>query len=273
MPLPRTTRAPRRGSCLPRGTAVAALALAALIALPMAAPARADDPGWPRQFDSASGSIVIYQPQPEDLDGDVLTGRAAFSLQKSEAPDPTFGVLWFHRAHRDRPRQQHGDGRADLDVTKVRLPRITAAEASALRAVIEAEAAPWDLSGSLEELQAGLAATEQGARQRRRTCDNDPPRILFAYERAILVVYDGPAGARGHRGLEPPASGEHALRRGLRPAGRRTYYLNGANLWYTASDPLGPWTEIAPRAGGGARDRAARHLRRGPGPGATRRWC
>ena len=54
---------------------------AATAALAVATPARAEDPSWPRQLDSSSGSIVIYQPQPEDLNGDVLTARAAFSLQ------------------------------------------------------------------------------------------------------------------------------------------------------------------------------------------------
>src|SRR6266850_6279331 len=69
--------------------------LAAAASLVVAITARADDPGWPRQFDSSSGSFVIYQPQPEYLEGDLLTGRAAFSLQKTDAKSPTFGVLWY----------------------------------------------------------------------------------------------------------------------------------------------------------------------------------
>ena len=69
------------------------LAVAATLAA--AHTARADDSGWPRQFDSSSGSFVIYQPQPEDLDGDQLSCRAAFSLQTNQEAQPAFGVLWF----------------------------------------------------------------------------------------------------------------------------------------------------------------------------------
>src|SRR6266850_1779000 len=98
--------------------------LAAACSLAVAVPARADDPGWPRQFDSSSGSFVIYQPQPEDLKGDVLTGRAAFSLQKSEDRNPTFGVLWYtERIEIDR--DSSTVYARSLDVIKVRLPRIT----------------------------------------------------------------------------------------------------------------------------------------------------
>src|SRR6266508_3591735 len=119
-----------------------ALAVVALVA--RATPAKGDDSSWPRQFDASSGSFVIYQPQPEDLNGDVLSCRAAFSLQRSEI-DRDGGTV---------------AGR-DLDVLKVRLPGITAAEASRYENFVEAEASGWDLSGSLEDLQAGLASTER----------------------------------------------------------------------------------------------------------------
>ncbi len=216
--------------------------LVAATALAVAAPARAGDPSWPRQLDSSSGSIVIYQPQPEDLNGDVLTARAAFSLQKSTDADPTFGVLWFtERIAIDRDSSTVTT--RSLDVTKVRLPGITAADASRYEKIVEAEAKQWDLSGSLEELQAGLAATE---RERASVADlsNAPPRIIFAFERAILVAYDGPPTLEPIEGssLERVANTPYAV---VFDPSSRDYTLNGANLWYTARNPLGPWTVLA----------------------------
>ena len=228
-------------SCTWPGVAGLLAAFAVAAALALSTPARADDPAWPRQIDSPSGSIVIYQPQPEDLNGDVLTGRAAFSLQKSADADPTFGVLWFtERIEIDR--DSSTVTARSLDVTKVRLPRITADEASQYEELIETEAAQWDLSGSLEELQAGLAATE---RERASVADlsNTPPRIVFAYERAILVAYDGAPTLEPIEGsgLERVANTPYAV---VFDPSSRDYYLNGANLWYSARDPLGPWTDV-----------------------------
>ena len=222
------------------GSLVAVLAVAA--ALGVAIPARADDPGWPRQFDSSSGSFVIYQPQPEDLNGDVLTGRAAFSLQKAGAANPTFGVLWYTEQI-EIDRDSSTVVTRSLDVTKVRLPGITTDEATRYETLVETQAAGWDLSGSLEELRAGLAAAEQ-ERASVAGIDNAPPKILFQDRRAILVVYDGAPtlepieGSKIQRVVNTPYAVVFDPR-------TRDYYLNGANLWYRAKNPLGPWNDIS----------------------------
>src|SRR5689334_11052172 len=170
------------------GALVASLTLVA--ALAVVGPAQAQDSGWPRQFDSSSGSFVIYEPQPEDLNGDLLSSRAAFSLERSGDAQPTFGVLWFTE-HIQVDRDSSTATGRDLDVLKVRMPGITTAEASRYEKLVENEARQWDLSGSLDDLKSGLAATER-ERASVANLDNAPPKILFVNERAILVTYDGP---------------------------------------------------------------------------------
>jgi hypothetical protein len=226
------------------GVLAAAIGFAALAP---ASPAHADDTGWPRQFGSASGTFVIYQPQPEDLVGDVLTARAAFSLQKNGSDTATFGVLWFTEQIQIDRDSSTVNARA-FDVTKVRLPGITAEQASEYEQRVEAEAGHWDLSGSLDELRAGLAATEK-ERASIANLANAPPRIVVSYERAILVSYDGSPVVEAIQGssLQRVANTPYAV---ILDAAAQTYYLNGANLWYSAQNPLGPWTNIQspPRA-------------------------
>jgi len=235
-------------SSIPALRLLLAVALGVTMGIPSRA--RADDTAWPREFDSSSGSFVIYQPQPENLNGDVLTGRAAFSLQQHGSQSPTFGVLWFtEQIAIDR--DSLTVAARNFDVTKVRLPNVTPDQASRYEHLVEAQAATWDLSGSLEDLQAGLAATEK-ERASVAGLDNTPPRILFTSERAILVVYDGEPA------LEPIES-SRVQRVANTPYAvvynpdDRTYYLSGANLWYRARDPLGPWTDI-PRPPSAVRD-------------------
>ncbi len=219
------------------------VALGALLAFHT--PVRASDPNWPRQFDSPSGSFVIYQPQPEDLDGDLLACRAAFSLQKSADANPIFGVLWFTE-HIEIDRDSSTVAGRSLDVTKVRLPGITPAEAGRYEKLVESEATRWDLSGSLDELKAGLAATEK-ERASVADLDNTSPRILFAYERAFLVLYDGAPALEPieDSSLERVANTPYAV---VYDPASHDYYLSGANLWYRAKDPLGPWTVSRPPA-------------------------
>jgi hypothetical protein len=202
--------------------------------------AHADAPGWPRQFESSSGSFVVYQPEPERLDGDRLTGRAAFALE-SGGGNPAFGVLWF-TARIEIDRDSSTVTMRNLDVTKVRLPGITAEQESRYEEIIETEAASWDLSGSLGELQAGLASAEQ---ERASVADlqNTPPKIVFTNERTLLLLYDGPPFLEPLEGtrLDRVANTPYAV---VYDRDHRAYYLNGANLWYSAPDPLGPWSEV-----------------------------
>jgi hypothetical protein len=46
---------------------------------------------WPRVLQAKDGSkITIYQPQPELLNGKILIGRTAISVQQKSAKDPVF---------------------------------------------------------------------------------------------------------------------------------------------------------------------------------------
>jgi hypothetical protein len=223
------------------GAAAVVTFLALAAALVSASVARAQDSAWPRQFGSSSGTFVIYQPQPEDLTGDVLSARAAFSLQKNGSDTPTFGVLWFtEQIQIDR--DSSTVSARQFDVTKVRLPGITPEQASEYEKLVENEAVRWDLSGSLDELRAGLAATEK-ERASISNLANTPPRIVVSYERAILVTYDGAPMLEAISGsnLQRVTNTPFAV---ISDPATHAYYLNGANLWYSASDPLGPWTNI-----------------------------
>lgn len=215
--------------------------LSCFLVLLAAAAARADETGWPREFDSPAGSFVIYQPQPEELTGDVLSGRAAFSLRKSADQSPAFGVLWYSEEIQVDRDSSTVTARS-LDVTKVRLPGITPEEADRYESLVENQSTSWDLSGSLEDLQSGLAAAAQ-ERASVAGLDNAPPKILFHNRRAILVVYDGPPVLEPIVGsqLQRAANTPYAV---VYDARAKAYYLNGANLWYQAKNPLGPWAAI-----------------------------
>ncbi len=222
-----------------RGVPIAASLLFVLLLVPAVS---AQEASWPRQFDSTSGTFIVYQPQPEQLGGNLVTARAAFSLQKADAASATFGVLWF-QAHVQVDRDSSTVTESDLDVTKVRLPGASAAEAKRYEHLVEAEATGWDLSGSLEELQAGLAASAK-ERLSVENLDHTPPHILFSTKRALLVLYDGDPqlepieGSRLQRVVNTPCAV-------VFDSVGAAYYLNGANLWYRAAKPLGPWSLIA----------------------------
>ena len=76
---------------------------------------------WPQELTGERGTIVVYQPQPEKLQGNILTGRAAMSLELKDNPTPIFGVFWFS-AKIATDRSENTVTISQLKVTKVGWP-------------------------------------------------------------------------------------------------------------------------------------------------------
>ncbi len=196
---------------------------------------------WPQQIESDSTTIVIYQPQPIALKGLVLTARAAFSVATGKA-DPVFGVMWLTaRAQTDRDTRT-----MDIDqvvLTDVRFPDMTDAEEKRLEAIIIPKVQATQFGIPLDGLETALASA--AAEQRSAdSLNTTPPKIVFSTVPAVLLLYDGKPVIQ----TLPNSSLKSVVNTPMMVAvdpGTSTYYLNGGPLWYSAKDPLGPWTDIA----------------------------
>ena len=91
---------------------------------------------WPQEIDAEEGTIVVYQPQPEELTGNTLTGRAAMSIELDGRDDPIFGAFWFE-SKIDTDRDSGVALIRDLRVTNVRWPDSTDAQEQRFTAVVE----------------------------------------------------------------------------------------------------------------------------------------
>ena len=205
-----------------------------------AAPDTSSD--WPRQIDSVAGTIVVYQPQPESLQGTVLTGRAAFSLTPKGKTEPVFGALWF-TANVNIDRDQRLVQVLGTKVTRVRLPDATSNDESAFAAEIEREAPKWDIAVPLDGLTAALS---QVAEERAASDDLQaaPPKIIFANEPTVLVVLDGQPIRRPieKTGIESVVNTPYPL---FFDTKSQSFFLTNGAIWYQTKDLLnGQWQVI-----------------------------
>ncbi len=76
---------------------------------------------WPQEITGDKGTVVVYQPQPDSLEGNILKGRAAISLEMNDREEPVFGAMWFS-AKIDTDREQGIALVRDVRVTKVGWP-------------------------------------------------------------------------------------------------------------------------------------------------------
>jgi len=194
---------------------------------------------WPQEIEATEGTIVVYQPQPEGLKGNVLKGRAAMSFEPKDGAEPTFGVFWFDSII-DTDKEGGTVIIRDIKLTNVRWPDSTDANEQRFTAIVEAAIPETGFEVSLEVLSASLESAEL-EKKSLAELKNDPPEIVFREELAVLLMYDGEPryaeveNSDYERVLNTPMAV-------VRKKRSKDHYLYGGKFWYQAKDPLGPWT-------------------------------
>ena len=194
---------------------------------------------WPQEITAPGGTIVVYQPQPERLSGNVISGRAAIALNANDRDEPVFGAMWFTATiHTDRDTDTALV--SDLRVEKVAWPDSKDAGEQRFTAIVEDAMPEAGFEISMERLSASLetAEIEQQSLEQLKT---DPPKILFREELAVLLLYDGKPyfsdieNSPYERAVNTP----FAVARDKKS---QMNYLSSGAFWYQARDPLGPWS-------------------------------
>jgi len=196
---------------------------------------------WPQELTDDRGTIVVYQPQPEELIGNVLKGRAAMSLELKESASPVFGVFWFS-AKIATDRSANTVTISDLKVTNVSWPDSKEAGEKRFSQFVEAQLAHSSFTASLSKLTASLTSAK-AVKTSLEQIKNDPPIILFEHSLAVLLSYDGEPVFRDidnsyyQRALNTPLAV-------VKRKSQEQYYLTSGRLWYQASTARGPWRNL-----------------------------
>ncbi len=202
----------------------------------------AEDYGWPREIATPKATITIYQPQPEKLEGNHLTGRAAISIRTRDRAEPIFGAVWL-TATIETDRNLNLAMIRSLTVTRVRWPEVTPALAQRFTEVVESDFPKDGMTISLSRLSASLA-NAQHEQASIEGFSNAPPKMVFSEQAAVLLLYDGEPQTRpiDNSTLERVVNTPFAV---VREKGKPTWYLGDGLGWYSATSPLGPWTPDA----------------------------
>ena len=194
---------------------------------------------WPQVISAPEGEIIVYQPQPERLEGNRLQGRAAFQLDLAELEEPIFGAMWFS-ARLETDRSADVATVLDLAVESVTWPDSKDAQEQRFTAVVEGAMPTAGFDISLSALAASLETAEV-VQQSLEELNNEPPEIVFAEELSVLLLFDGKPrlseieNSPWERVLNVPFAVA------CRQRGKECW-LSSGKFWYRAREPLGPWS-------------------------------
>lgn len=195
---------------------------------------------WPRDVKVSSGSITIYQPQVESLEGNVLKGRAAIAYTASGSDSPVFGAAWF-TSQVQIDRESGTVHYETLTITDTRFPKENKQVGKEFHEAVQQGVKKGHLISSLDELTTALAAVEQEQKQA-ANLNNDPPDIIYMEKPALLVVINGKTMLQKIENSDYQAvvNTPYPL---FSENKRGQWYLNAAdNVWYIAEKADGPWT-------------------------------
>lgn len=194
---------------------------------------------WPREIQTAGARIVVYQPQPETLQNDVLEARAALSVTLSESKEPVFGAAWF-QAHIDTDFEQRIVSLRSVKVSNVRFPVGESADIEKLINLLEAEIPKWDLTWSLDAMLASLEMKEQEINTQEQF-NTAPPEIIFATNPSVLVLIDGEPIVEKIENSEIEYVANTAF---LILRDKGWYYLYGQDKWYRVQNIADEWQHV-----------------------------
>jgi hypothetical protein len=215
----------------------------------LASPALALDENWPIESDHPEATIVMYQPQIEQLTENDIEARAAVSVTPKDSKVPVFGAVWMTaRLEIDRETRM-------VSFRNIRVPQVRFADASeehkeALARYLEEQMPTWEIDMELDRLIPLLELAEHES-PREAGLKHDPPKIVVSAEPATLVVIDGQP--RMQQVTTPEKAHKKKIQRvvntpvliAYEPKTDSYYLAGGGDLWYEAADVLGPYNPAA----------------------------
>jgi hypothetical protein len=196
---------------------------------------------WPREIVAGSLKMMVYQPQVESWNGNILNLKAAVGINV-DAPndyDRHFGAIWI-TARTDVDKDRRAVWLAEVQVTRANFPTAPL-YARTVDDALDGQAGIVARVISLDQLETSLAiARQQRGQEPAIEVLNDPPRILFSMSPAVLVTMDGEPVLRAVAPNLERVINTNALL--LREASSGRYFLRVAGYWATAAGLEGPWS-------------------------------
>jgi hypothetical protein len=197
---------------------------------------------WPQEIQDSRGTVVVYEPQLESFEGDVLVARSAVAVTLKNQDQPVFGAVRY-QCRVQTNREQGMAYFVNVDVTEVMFPNADRSQQRTLEELLEKnfeDAARWT---SLDRLIAAVSALEE-QQAAAKSLKSDPPRIIIASTPTVLVVLEGEPKLQRIEGSD--------LMRVINTPYRmvydtldRTYFLQGGAHWYSTQNVEGDWDLIS----------------------------
>ncbi|UJF18755.1 hypothetical protein L0B53_17460 [Vibrio sp. SS-MA-C1-2] len=143
---------------------------------------------WPQQIEVGNNSLVVYEPQAQELTGNVLQGRTAVSF-KVDGGEPIFGTMWF-TTRVDIDKSEDKATARNFVVTKMGWPKDSEVDSVAFTKRVNDTIENSVFIFSASKLAASLKIADR-ENSHIAELKNTPPKMVFSNQLALLLLFDG----------------------------------------------------------------------------------
>ncbi len=186
---------------------------------------------WPKEIEKDGTVVVLYQPQLESFEGNMLQGRMALSVTPKDE-DIIFGALWF----KARMRTDYDERTAvleKLEITKIHFPEFNdTAKIERFTQLLTQKIESKNFVMSLDRILAGLEEVEDLASLSVQI-NNTPPDIYFRTEPSVMITIDGDPiidEVKGEKFEYVVNTPFFIVKK------KKKYYIKGGKFWYVSKD-------------------------------------
>jgi hypothetical protein len=196
---------------------------------------------WPREIALDNGvKILMYQPQPERMNGNKLLFRSVVSVRKSKNEEPVFGVVWTE-ATLITDKDTRMTTLEEIKVTNLKFPDVKdSSRIQALTTILEAEIPRWKLEIHLDEI---VATLEQEQAATGDDLSMEAPRVIYRSEPTTLILIDGDPVVK----MDDKLKMERVLNTPflmVKNPDDKKYYLYAGSFWYASSSIEKGWAAV-----------------------------
>jgi len=193
---------------------------------------------WPKTILTGSSTIVVYQPQYQSLESDLLKAQGVISLKSGAESEPVFGAVWMD-IHLDIDQENQTARFVSAQIKDFRFSQDAKLPIADLPKILSQEFSQWDISMDLQSLNAQLAIAKI-QRQTAKNLNVLPPKIIFRSQPTILINFDGDPEWR-------PVQQSPLMRAVNTPSlvvfdpQSKSFFFDSGNTWLQAKELTGPW--------------------------------
>lgn len=188
---------------------------------------------WPKIVTGKQGEkITIYQFQPENVNGNKVSGRCPLSIKYTASDDYIFGIFWFDATVSTNSKTKVTT-LVSLVVTDIRMPDVTDTNKIVqIKSTLETEIPKLKISGSMDDIYAALKEEQSNNNSNFK---NEAPVIYYRNESTILVIIDGEPKIEEDKELKVKRviNSPFLL---VQDPGNSKFYLYAGTSWYVSPD-------------------------------------